>query len=180
MTRTKAIVEGRTVYTREDAEKLLIGHARASHELKAVEIMMEEKISKIREQYAERIGTLTQAKEDSLKKLHLFAEQNHELFQDKKSLDLTHGTIGYRKGTPSLVLATKVDKDKEASVWDKALNKIKSMMPTYIRVKEEIDKRALISKRLDPKIAKNLEKAGLKVVTTETFYVDIKTEDITA
>ena len=44
----------------------------------------------------------------------------------------------------------------------------------YVRIKKEVDRSLLLSRHDDPKVAKLLQRVGLKVVADEVFYVETK------
>ena len=117
--------------------------------------------------------------------LQAFATENQaELFAKKKSLDMAHGTIGFRTGTPKL-------KTLKDFTWASAQNLVKSFLPSYIRQTEEIAKDKLLADREvevqlgggDPNnrgyrpLREQMVECGIQVVQDEAFYVEPKKED---
>lgn len=104
-----------------------------------------------------RIGTETV-------RAQLWAEANRERFAKKKSIELTHGRIGFRIGTPKLALVAKW-------TWKKVLAALQGMRWTYrfTRIVEEIDKEAILASKLDPA---TLAQVGVKIVQEESFFVE--------
>ena len=141
--------------------------------------------AKIREKYADKLASLTEEKDKAFDTLQAFATENQaELFTKKKSLDMAHGVIGFRTGTPKL-------KTLKGFTWASALLLVKRFLPDYIRQTEEIAKDKLLADR-DGKIAMEVSdspsleevpirqammECGMQVVQDETFYVEPKKEE---
>jgi len=119
--------------------------------------------------------------------LQSFATENQaELFTKKKSLDMAHGTIGFRTGTPKL-------KTLKGFTWASALTLVKKFMPGYVRTNEEIAKDKLLADReleavefIENDITKKqvpmgtaMAECGIMVTQDETFYVEPKKEETT-
>lgn len=174
MARTKKIV---TVAPSEaEAHEAMRLFAEKSSQLKALEAKMELDIQKARDKYKLKIETLRLEKDDSFDKLKAFAEEHrNDLFTKRKSLDWTHGILGFRTSTP------KVDKPSRIT-WANILEIIKKENLTrFLRTKEEINKEAIVECREDEEVmAKLKDVAGLEVVQTETFFVEPKEEEIAA
>jgi phage host-nuclease inhibitor protein Gam len=100
-----------------------------------------------------------------------WAESNPDEFAKRKSIELTHGTIGFRTGTPKLVLLSR------AWNWAKALVAVQKHLPNFIRSAPEIDKEAIIAQR--DELAEFLPTCGVKVAQGETFFLEPKIDDIT-
>lgn len=96
-----------------------------------------------------------------------WAEANPEEFGERKSIETTHGTIGFRTGTPKLVKLTRW-------TWDRVKEAIKKRFGAqYIRVKEEIDKEAIIAAHSARQITNDdLRQQGCEVEQEESFFVD--------
>lgn len=107
----------------------------------------------------------------SSKQQQAFATENQaELFTKKKSLDMTHGTIGFRTGTPKL-------KTLKGFTWASAVNLVKEFLPSFIRTSEEVAKDKLLADRDEEGMTEKMAKCGIQVVQDETFYVDPKKEE---
>lgn len=170
MSRTKITVDT-TTYTRSDAEKLFSAYAQSESELKQLQIKKNLELAKIEEKYAHTIEALESEMETTFDKLQKFAEQNDTLFDKSRSLAFAYGTLGFRKGTPSLKLA-----DKEIT-WDIVVDRLKRLKAVeFVRTKVEVDKQALLKARSDQKVSKLIQKAGMEVSTEESFFVKTNLE----
>lgn len=164
----KTIITG---VTREAAEEAFAQYAKAEAQSAKIAADVELQCAKIREKYAPRLAELSGEKERAFDVLQSFAAENQAaLFVKKKSLDMTHGTIGFRTGTPKL-------KTLRGFTWASALQLVREFMPAYIRQTEEIAKDKLLADRDTEQMSEQMAKCGMQVVQDETFYVDPKKED---
>lgn len=100
-------------------------------------------------------------------KAQAWAEAHPEKFAKKKSLELTHGTLGFRTGTPKVALLNR------KWSWKKALKFTETSLPGFIRHVPEIDKDAILADFTNgAATAVELASAGLKVVQDESFYIE--------
>lgn len=170
----KVIITG---VTREAADDAFARFAKCDSEITKITAEIELQCTKIREKYAPQLAALDTAKQLAFDTLNSFATENKDaLFSKKKSLDMAHGTIGFRTGTPKL-------KTLKGFTWLKALPLVKEYLPKYIRTTEEVAKDKLLADR-DSKIGLNnvpmsdlMAKCGIEVAQDETFYVEPKKEE---
>lgn len=89
-------------------------------------------------------------------------------FGEKKSIDMLHGTIGFRLGNRALDLLSGVK-------WETVLERLKGKFKQYIRIKREVDKVKLL-KAINDEVIKPADRSsiGVKVVQPETFFVEVK------
>lgn len=153
------------------AEQCLAEYSTAASKLKKIEAEMEIQIVRIREKYQDDIQKLTTLMNEKFEILQTFAQQHPELFQKRKSIELTHGLIGYRTGTPKLKLLKGMN-------WAKVTDNLKHYLPEYIRIIEEPAKDRILADKDLPIIQENLPKVGITIAQDETFYVEPKTEEI--
>lgn len=179
----KTVISG---VTRETADVAFATFAKADASINKINADIELQCAKIREKHQAELTRLTAERDSSFEMLQAFATENQtELFSKKKSLDMAHGTIGFRTGTPKL-------KTLKGFTWASALELVKAFMPSsYIRKVEEIAKDKLLADRdlEDVKITESglmeqevtmkeaMAKCGIQVVQEETFYVEPKKED---
>lgn len=160
--------------TREQAEDAFALYATANSNLKKKEAELELKLTKVREGYQDEIAQLTALRDAQFAVLQTYALEHEHLFDKKKSTELTHGIIGFRTATPSL-------KTLKGFTWKSCVNLVKEFLGDgYVRTTEEVDKESLLAKRDEPEVADLFAKCGFEVRQDETFYVEPKTEEVTA
>ena len=164
----KVIITG---VTREAADEAFATYAKADAQAAKITADIELQCAKIREKYASKLAELDNEKTKAFDTLQSYATENQaELFTKKKSLDMAHGTIGFRTGTPKL-------KTLKGFTWASALQLVKEFLPGYIRQTEEIAKDKLLADRDTEDMMPQMNKCGIQVVQDETFYVEPKKED---
>lgn len=180
----KVIITG---VSREQADEAFATYAKSDAQLQKINADIELQCAKYREKYAEKIATLSEEREQAFETLQAFATENQaELFAKKKSLDMAHGVIGFRTGTPKL-------KTLKGFTWASALELAKRFLPmTYIRQTEEIAKDRLLADRDLKEVAvydtptgdlrtatmtEAMAVCGIQVVQDEAFYVEPKKEE---
>lgn len=178
----KVIITG---VSREAADEAFATYAKSDAQLQKINADIELQCAKYREKYADRIATLSDEREQAFETLQAFATENQaELFAKKKSLEMAHGVIGFRMGTPKL-------KTLKGFTWASALQLVKRFLPGYIRQTEEIAKDKLLADR-DGKVVMEVSdsatavevpmsdvmiECGIQVAQDEAFYVEPKREE---
>ena len=166
--------EKKTVYSgvkQEEMELAFADYARADARIQKINATMDIEMTRIREKYQDELAKLTETKDNAFDIMQTFAMENRtELFSKRKSLETTHGTIGFRTSTPAL-------KTLKGFTWSSVLNLLKEFLPGYVRTKEEPNKEKLLEDRENEKVAALLPKVGVRVVQDETFYVEPKKEE---
>lgn len=164
----KVIITG---VSREAADEAFATYAKSDAQVQKINADIELQCAKIREKYADKLATLTAEKEQAFDTLQAFATENQEdLFAKKKSLDMAHGTIGFRTGTPKL-------KTLKGFTWASALELVKEFLPDYVRQTWDIAKDKLLADRDVEEMLPRMAKCGMQVVQDEAFYVEPKKED---
>lgn len=145
----------------------------ASSDAKQQEITakMDMEITRIRERYADLLAELQAKKDEAFDTLQCFAENNRDVFGKKKSLEMAHGVIGFRTGTPKL-------KTLKGYTWASVLALVKVHLPAYVRTVEEVAKDRLLSDREEPATAAKFADVGIYVDQDETFYIEPKKEEV--
>ncbi len=169
MARTKkTVVSG---ISREQAEQAFADFAAADAKVQNLTSKMDIEMTRIREKYADQLAELDGKKSEAFDIMQAYALENkEELFSKKKSLESAHGIFGFRTGTPKL-------KNLKGFTWAAVTNLAKELMPSYIRISEELAKDKLLADREQPEVAAMLPKIGVQVVQEETFYVEPKKEN---
>lgn len=158
-----------TIQTRDELERVMGECARTAILRGQLELAMEEQINLVRKDYEARLADFDAEIETLAADLEAWAALNPDAFRERKSLDLTHGTIGFRTGQPTLGCIAGVK-------WEHVLDMLKcNRMAQYVRTIEEPNKEALLADR--EKIgADRLRALGMKVGQKERFFVEPKTE----
>ena len=176
----KTLIQG---ITAEQANDAFANYAKADAQINKINADIELQCAKIREKRADELTRLSDEREKAFDTLQAYAVENQaELFTKKKSLEMTHGTIGFRTGTPKL-------KTLKGFTWASALQLVKEFLPGYVRQTEEIAKDKMLADRdsdvmvagdpLGPgkPMREQMAKCGIAVTQDETFYVEPKKEE---
>ena len=156
---------------REVADEAFAVYAKADAQSAKITAEIELQCAKIREKYASKLAELEDEKAKAFDTLQAYATENQtELFTKKKSLEMAHGVIGFRTGTPKL-------KTLKGFTWASALQLVKEILPGYVRQTEEIAKDKLLADRDTEDMLPQMAKCGIQVAQDETFYVEPKKED---
>ncbi len=130
----------------------------------------QEAIARIEAQCAEPLGEIAESVKRATLDLQAWAEANPAEFSKRKSIEFTHGTIGFRTGTPKLELLSR------KFTWKRVLENVQTLLPNFIRDKPEIDKEALLAQRDEESVKWAIAGCGMKVVQDESFFVEPKIE----
>ena len=178
----KTVITG---VTREAADEAFATYAKADASINKINAEIELQCAKIREKHQSELTQLTVERDKAFDTLQSFATENQaELFTKKKSLDMAHGTIGFRTGTPKL-------KTLKSFTWSAALELVKTFLPSYVRQTVDLAKDRLLADReleavevsedgMTKKpmpMSEAMKKCGLQVIQDETFYVEPKSEE---
>ncbi len=153
----------------EQAEAHFADFATTDAKINQLNAKMDVELTKIREKYQDKLAELGEQREAAFEQLQHFAITNPDYFVKKKSVEMAHGTIGFRTGTPSL-------KTLKGYTWAAVLNLVKNYLPEFVRTKEDVNKEALIDRRDEDDIKDNLTRCGMKIEQSEGFYVEPKKE----
>lgn len=159
-----------TAPDRTELPSLMQTIALSSARKKRIESELETSIARLRAKYQSEIDNLNIDIKEATDKLEAWASNNPSEFEKRRSLDLTHGMIGYRMGN------WKVDYDR--GIAKKAVDILKGLgLTQFVRTKDEVDKDAIIASKTDDEIMKKLKPVGIHVTQDETFFVAPKEEE---
>ena len=159
-----------TCVTGEEMEQAFSDYAIADARIARINAKADEEMTKIRDKYADDLKRYADIRTRSFDVLQTYALENRdELFTKKKSMELAHGVFGFRLGTPSV-------KQLKGYKVDVTLKLAQALAPGFIRVKEELDKAALLNRRDDNGMDALMEKIGVYIDQAETFFVEPKKE----
>ena len=163
----KTLIQG---ISQEQANDAFATYAKADAQIQKINAEIELQCAKIREKQADRLSQLDAEREQSFDVLQAYAVEHPELFTKKKSLDMAHGTIGFRTGTPKL-------KTLKGFTWASVLQMVREFLPGYVRTSEEVAKDKLLADRDEDGMFDKMSKCGIQVAQDETFYVEPKKEE---
>lgn len=154
-----------------EVEALMAEVARADAAERKLTAQMDVEIAKVRDKYAEALSCERRRRQCAEEDLASWASLNKQVFGARRSLQLTHGVIGWRLGTPALRLRTRVKAEM-------AFERVKQHLPEFIRTKEEVNKEALLAAYAGAQVTADLLLGcGYQVTQTERFYVEPKSEE---
>jgi phage host-nuclease inhibitor protein Gam len=157
--------------SQEQFQESMSVYALAAAQEKKMVAKMEAEIVKIRDKYSDDLTNYKETQQEQFELIQRYAEANKEaLFTAKRSMEVTHGKIGFRLGTPKLCKLPKW-------TWDKVLAKTEELLPEYVRTKKELDKDAIIDNRADANLVPHLTTIGVYVDQEEKFFIELKNED---
>lgn len=135
----------------------------------ALQAQREAAVKAIDDQLAPRLDGLKQQLEMGTECLRAWAEANPAEFAGRRSLETSHGTLGWRTGMPAL-------KTLAGWTWDRVLTGLLDL-GKYIRTKPEVDKQAILADR-DTLGDAGLRTLGVRAVQEEPFFVQPRVEEI--
>lgn len=171
MARTKKKVI--TNVTRELAEEAMAQFSDAANSLQKIEAAMNQQINAIRDKYQEEITTLNESKDEHFEVLEVFANEQNENWGKRKSMELLHGVIGFRTGTPKIKFEKGFNSKSVTAI-------LQEQFPAYVRQVVEMNKEQLLADREGDGFDAICKKAHIEVVQDETFYVESKSEVLQA
>ena len=156
--------------SRESVEELLRQMCEAQIRVDAANAQLNAELVAARARYEADLAADGMTINEIAAMLHAWADGNAELFEEKKSLPMVHGTLKFQTGQPALKPVT-------GSTWEKALALVKRHLPDFVRKKEEIDREAVLAARKELG-AEKLKLVGLMVDQAERFHYELNLESI--
>lgn len=163
----KTIISG---VSREAMEEAFRAYAAADARQRSLTAEMDGRLTEIREGYADRLTSLENEKKEAFDMMQSYAVENREqLFRKRRSIETTHGVLGFRTGTPKL-------KVRKGLTWAGVLELLKVKAPSYLRQTVEVAKDRLLAERESEDTRAIMDACCIDVVQDETFYVEPKSE----
>ncbi len=160
-----------TNITSEQMETAMAQYATADAEVAKINAAMDVQFTAIRDKYANKLAQLSCDKDSAFEVVQAYATENREtLFSKKKSLETSHGVVGFRTGTPKL-------KTRKGFTWSAVLELVKTVAPSFVRTSEEVAKDRLLADRDSDEVKALMPRIGVEVVQDETFYIELKKEE---
>ncbi len=148
----------------------LATYATADAEICKINADLDVKITELRKKVEDRLGDLSAKRDEAFDLIKDYSVENKaSLFSKKKSMDTSHGIIGFRTGTPKL-------KTLKGFTWASVTELLKAFMPDYVRTVDEPAKDKLLADRDNADMTANFKKVGIEVVQDEVFFVELKKE----
>ena len=155
------------IRSREEMERLVGEIAALKNQQTQAQAEIDARILRIREEREVELSALAEQLDEKTEMSLRWAAANSAEFGARKSIVMTHGTVGFRTGNPKLKPVTKF-------TWAKVLETIQrsaTFARSYIRTKPEVDREKLLADRDDLGVD-GLKLLGLKVVQEESFFVE--------
>jgi len=165
----KKVIANVTLEQAQEASELYTTKTTA---LSLLEAEMNAEINEVKSKYQDQITELTEALEEPMETLQVYATEQRTHWGKKKSIQLLHTIIGFRSGNP------KVDK-KKSFTWDAVTILVKKCLPEFVRTKDELNKEAILAlKPTDKRLEKLKDQCFISIGQDETFYVEAKKEEV--
>jgi hypothetical protein len=151
--------------TDEQAKEAMAAYANCTAQIGKLDAQAKIKIAEIERELAEKKTALATDASDAYNILEVYANENPEKFEEKKSLELPGGMIGFRSGKATIA-------EKEGFTMEEIIKKVEKIFPDFIKVSKSLVKASINAKITDSTVVKKLEKCGLEVKDAEeTFFV---------
>ena len=129
------------IQTREEMEEVVEQITRATIARDGLMSAMDEELTEIRSKYEPQITAHGQEIDRLVVVARQWSNAHPEEFGARKSIEMVHGLVGFRTGTPRLKLLS-------GWTWNKVLEFLAlSREVAYIRTKQEVDKELIIADR---------------------------------
>lgn len=163
------------IQTRAEMEGLVGDICAATIKQDSLLAAMDDELQIVRARYEASLAEVSKSLDAGLALAQDWAEAHPSEFGKQKSIEMLHGVVGWRTGTPKA-------KTLAGWTWDRVLSVIVSIpkfAKRYARISEEVNKEALIADRelLAPE---ELREIGVRIVQDETFFVQPKREEAPA
>lgn len=168
-----------TIDTREDLERRVGEYAATAARLAEIEAEMNLKLADVRKDFESRISDLSDSAGIIFEDIQAFCSLHPEEFQaGRKSIELLHGTVGFRTGMPRLTMPRGRVEEELCSEMLPLPSVGKFVRRTYV-----VDRSAVIGALTTPsddESKKVLDSLGFKVSQAERFYIDPKFDEVEA
>ena len=176
MRKSKTTTRQTRIANREELESVFGEYAAAVIETRSLKAELEESIRKTRAGYEAAFACLDETADALYADINAWAAGHPEEFKDRKSLELLHGTIGFRTSPPRVTIPRGADEDAlAATLADSGLD-------CYTRVRRELDKPAILAAVADTDTADQSEEVlaayGIRVKQGERFFADVREEAV--
>ena len=153
-----------------EAQEAANNYADASIRKDKLTAKLNEELQKVRQRYESDITECEDAMIAPVEVLEAYALEQRKNWEGK-SVELGSCVIGFRTNPASVA-------KKKGLTWEAIVGLFKNnkALKAFIKVKEDIDKAALLKEQTNEKLVAQLEKVGVMFEQLENFYVDAKKE----
>jgi phage host-nuclease inhibitor protein Gam len=156
---------GPAITTREEMEHLVGEICELTIFIDRTKTLMDQRLLEVRAEYEDQLAGADKDLQGMMALAQEWAEEHTADFGVKKSIEMVHGTVGFRTGQPTL-------RTIAGWTWKRVME---VLSPKYIRTKREPDKEKLLADRNS--IGElGLRTIGLRVAQDESFFVEPKRE----
>lgn len=135
--------------------------------IKKKEAILNEKIAQLQQKFSEDVNALAEENGKLTGEISAFCMANKSSFEKERTMKLATGELGFRNNPPKVM---QLNRKYSITTSIELIKKI--LKGSYLRVKEEIDKEALLSDYSSKDITdEKLASVGLKIDQGETFFV---------
>lgn len=160
-----------TIKTRDELESVMGEYAAQILERDRLTVAMEQEIAAIRSRYEEPVSACVQCGDGLFDDIASWAALHPGDFAARRSIELLHGRIGFRCNPPAVRQVSGVKQEHTVEL-------LLAVCPSWIRVKQEIDKDRILSDLAAGNRAEaDLAPVGLRIDRAETFFCEVKRED---
>jgi phage host-nuclease inhibitor protein Gam len=170
-----------TVRTREDLEGVFGEYAAQVIEMDRLTAQMELEIAAVRQRYEAALAACKEVGDALFADLNAYAVLNPGLFGERRSVELLHGTMGFRTCPPKVLQVPGVKAEHTLAALA-----AKNLAAELVRVKRELDKDAVLARvaaarergpEAQAAAEAELAAVGLRVERSEVFYCEPKREN---
>ena len=147
--------------------------AKAESSKATINAQIDKKIQEIRDKYAQPLADADDTITVNTVILSSYAEQNKDLFADKKSIELTHGIIGYKTTPDALVLADGVTDDLAINQLRIAGEPYAHLLTLKYTLNKSQIKSAIKGGLPTNPFVKKLVKIGFELKSDEKFFIKV-------
>jgi len=169
-----------TIKTRDDLEGVFGEYATLVIELDRLTAQMELEIAAVRKKYEDRLAARKEPAEALFADLQAYATLNPDVFGGRRSIELLHGTLGFRTCPPKVLQVPGVKVEHTLAAVE-----VRGLGGTWIRTRRDLDKAAVLAsvaqaREAGPeaadRMAADLAAVGLRVEQDEVFFAEPKRE----
>lgn len=165
-----------SIESRDEAEALVGEVALITLNQIRATAKMDAEITQVRQKYEGNLAEISAQLKTKTDTLRAWAESNPDEFpKGRKSIQFVQGTLGFRTGTPTVVLLNR------SWTWAKVITEIKrwklDAVANFIRSKEKVARDVILAANSHAKDAADhaehvLKPIGLKIAKQESFFIE--------